>query len=276
MSVSPEIAPAGSSHDPAGAPCLVPDVGVLVESVGEVGSVGGLVAGRVACSAVDGPGRRYVLLLQGCSFDCLACRDPAALTRRPPGMVPRTVDDVVEEIAEAAPYLNGVTVSGGEPTQQPEFVHALLSRLAQRRGTRRLTRFVESNGDAEPAVWQLLAPVTDAFMIDLKALDDETHVVLTGRSNVQVLESIRTLAAIGLLYEVRLLPIPGLNDSDAELEAIAAWLLSVDSSIRVRVNEFHRLGTRETAHELLQPRRAELVRYRQVLTRAGIADLVVP
>jgi hypothetical protein len=61
-----------------------------------------------------------------------------------------------------------------------------------------------------------------------------------------------------------------------QLEAIAARLLSVDPWIRVRVNEFHRLGTRETARDLLRPRRVEMVRYRHVLSRVGITDLVVP
>jgi pyruvate formate lyase activating enzyme len=238
--------------------------------------VTGLVAGRVAFSTVDGPGQRYVLRLQGCHFDCLACAFPSTMAGRPVGLVPRTVDDVAEEIGEDAPYLTGVTISGGEPTLQAPFVHALSARLASDRRTRRLTRFVDSNGDADPAVWQLLAPVTDGFMIDLKLLDDETHVLLTGRSNARVLDGIRFLAGRGLLYEVRLLPIPGVNDSDEELEATAAWLLSVDPAIRVRVIEFRRLGTRQIVRGLLRPRRAELVRYRQVLTRAGISDLVVP
>lgn len=253
-----------------------PDLAPATGGTVSIAPPAGLVAGRVAFSTVDGPGKRYVLLLQGCQFDCLSCHSPSALALRPTGLVPRTVEDVAEEIAEAAPYLNGVTISGGEPTRQPDFVQALLSRLASGRGTRRLTRFVESNGDADLQVWRSLMPVTDRFMIDLKAMDDETHVVLTGRSNARVLESIRFLADAGLLHEVRLLPIPGINDSDEELMAIAAWLLSVDAGIRVRVNEFRRWGTRQVARGLPGPHRADLVRYRHVLTRAGIEDLVVP
>lgn len=257
MTAAPDLAPAIGGTAPAAPPT-------------------GLIAGRVAFSTVDGPGKRYVLQLQGCQFDCLTCRYPSALTQHPEGLAPRTVEDVAGEIAEVAPYLNGVTISGGEPTRQPGFVQALLSRLASGRGTRSLTRFIESNGDAELQVWRSLLPVTDGFMIDLKAMDDDTHAVLTGRSNARVLESIRFLADAGLLYEVRLLPIPGINDSDEELTAIATWLLSLDAGIRVRVNEFRRWGTRPVARGLPPPRRADLVRYRHVLARAGIADLVVP
>lgn len=270
--------PLASLSAPARRPVTEPALEPATERVPEsaTGSVTGFIAGRVAFSTVDGPGRRYVLRLQGCHFDCLVCRYPAMLPHRPPGLAPRRVDDVVAEIADVAPYLTGVTISGGEPTAQPDFVHALLSRLAEQRATRRLSRFVESNGDADLALWRRLAPVTDGFMVDLKVLDNETHLVLTGHSNARVLDSIRALADLGLLYEVRLLPVPGINDSNRELSAAAAWLLSVDPGIRVRVNEFHRFGAGPRAQELLPPRRADLVRYRHVLTRAGITDLVVP
>lgn len=270
--------PPGPMTRPAGEPAAepVPEPVTTCGSGPAAGTVTGMVAGRVSFSTMDGPGKRYVLRLQGCHFDCLACRYPSTLPYRPPGLLARTVDDVVAEIAEVAAYLTGVTVSGGEPATQPDFVHALLSRLAEQRATRRLSRFVESNGDVDPALWHRLAPVADGFMVDLKAFDDETHVVLTGQSNTRVLDSIRVLVDLGLLYEVRLLPIPGINDSDEELSAAAAWLLSVDQGIRVRVNEFYRFGTGSGARELLRPRRADLVRYRHVLTRAGIADLIVP
>ena len=123
------------------------------------------------------------------------------------------------------------------------------------RRTARLTRFVDTNGDAEPEVWDLLVPVTDGVMVDLKALDDDVHVILTGRSNARVRKLPRELAARGVLYEVRLLPIPGLNDSDDQLERTAAWLLSLDPAIRVRVNEFRRFGIRAVARDLRPPRR---------------------
>ncbi len=240
------------------------------------GAVTGLVAHRIAFSALHGPGRRHVLFLQGCQFDCLACANPELMPRRPRGLDARTVEDVLAEIRQDAPYLDGVTVSGGEPTAQPEFLHALLGELARGRGTSRLTRFVATNADAPAEVWDKLAPVTDGFLVDLKALDDDRHVVLTGRSNRRVLASIHDLAARGLLYEVRLLLIPGLNDSDVELRRTADWLLAVDPRIRLRVVEFGKRGTRVCARDLTEPRRRDFVRYWQVLSSAGVDDLVVP
>ncbi len=236
----------------------------------------GRVAGAVPFSAVDGPGNRYVLFLQGCRFDCLACHNPATIPLRPRGSHPQRIDEVLVPIVEAAPFLTGVTVAGGEPTCQPEVVHELFTRLAADPRTERLTRFLDTNGDAPPEVWQRLLPVTDGVMVDLKALDDAVHLVLTGSSNVRVLAAIRELATRGPLYEVRLLLVPGLNDSDRQLARTAAWLHDVDPAIRVRVNPFRRTGTRACARDLREPGADDLLRYRTVLSGNGITHLAVP
>lgn len=276
---SPPRAQGDLAH-PRPAMVAVPSLPEAVDVPGGVpdcsGPITGLVAGRVAFSAVDGPGSRYVLFVQGCQFDCLPCHNPTTIPAHPKRLEATAVDEVVADIADAAPFLSGVTVTGGEPTLQPCFVRELFTQLAGDRRTTRLTRFIDSNGDAPADVWDTLAPVTDGVMIDLKALDDEIHLVLTGRSNARVLAAVRQLAPLGLLYEVRLLLVPGINDSDEQLERTADWLLSVDPAIRVRVNEFRRYGTRACAQDLRTPRRADLVRYRNVLSQAGITDLIVP
>ncbi|HEY6793451.1 MAG TPA: radical SAM protein [Kineosporiaceae bacterium] len=236
----------------------------------------GLVAGTAPFSAVDGPGNRYVVFLQGCQWDCLACHNPCAIPRTPPAMRPTPVGEVVAGIRDAARFLTGVTVTGGEATLQAGFVQALFAELAEDPRTARLTRFVDSNGDCDPPVWERLAPVTDGVMLDLKCLDDELHVVLTGYSNARVLASARELAARGLLYEVRLLLVPGLNDGEGELVRTARWLLSVDPAVRVRVNAFRRQGTRPCARDLLEPTADDLARYRHVLCSAGLRRLTTP
>lgn len=228
------------------------------------------VAGTVPFSAVDGPGNRFVVFLQGCQWDCLVCHNPCSIPVRPAGMAPTPITEVLAGIREAAPFLTGVTVTGGEATLQARFVRELFTELAADPATARLTRFVDSNGDAEPEVWEQLAPVTDGVMLDLKALDDEMHVVLTGHSNRRVLASIADLAGRGLLYEVRLLLVPGLNDADDVLRRTAAWLLAVDPDVRIRINAFRREGTRPCARDLLEPRPQDLHRYRAVLTDAGV------
>lgn len=231
-------------------------------------------AGCSPFSAVDGPGNRYVLFLQGCGWDCLGCHNPCSIPVRPPAMKATPIEDVLAGIRDAAPFLTGVTVTGGEATLQAGFVRELFTELAADPATARLTRFVDSNGDADVAVWQALAPVTDGVMLDLKALDDEMHVVLTGHSNRRVLASIVDLAWRRLLHEVRLLFVPGLNDSPDLVARTARWLLDVDPEVRVRVIGFRHEGTRPCARDLLEPTSADLDRYRGQLLDAGVRHLV--
>jgi pyruvate-formate lyase-activating enzyme len=228
--------------------------------------VKGLVAGTVPFSAVDGPGNRFVVFLQGCGFDCLTCHNPAAIPRAPRGLPPTDVGDLLAQIRSAAPFLTGVTMSGGECTGQPDFVRALFEGLREDPATARLTRFLDSNGDADADVWDLLEPVTDAVMLDLKALDDEMHLVLAGASNARVLASIERLAAAGKLYEVRLLLVPGLNDDDETLRATAAWLRGIDPATRIRVIGFRPHGVRACAEGLLVATPEDMAHYRAVVS----------
>ena len=120
-----------------------------------------------------------------------------------------SVDDLLVHIRRAAPFISGVTVSGGEATQQAGFVHTLCEAIKANPALHRLTCFVDTNGSCPTTVWDELEHVVDGVMVDLKCLDDEIHHELTGRSNEATLASIRHLAGQGRLYEVRLLLVAG-------------------------------------------------------------------
>lgn len=282
MTVPPPVLDRTSEPEDGDAPGALPaqDRDDLLDDgpaqrLAELRTVEGLVAGTVPFSAVDGPGNRFVVFLQGCGFDCLACHNPVTIPRHPRGSTPTTVGEVVDLVAEAAPFLTGVTLSGGEPTMQPEFMAALLRALAADDRTAHLSRFVDSNGDARLSVWESVADVVDGVMLDLKAIDTERHIVLTGHGNHHVLASLARLAALHRLYEVRLLLVPGLNDADDVLTRTAHWLLSLDPAIRVRVNGFRRRGTRVVARDLLEVSDDDRARYRDVLVAAGVRDPVI-
>ncbi len=219
--------------------------------------VSGLVADTITFSNVDGPGNRFVVFLQGCNFDCLACHNPQTIPGTGPvdGHAPRrvTIDELVERIRPAAPFLSGVTVSGGEPTQQPAFVRELFTAIKADPELARLGCFVDSNGSCELGVWESLAPVMDGAMIDLKCLDPEIHQALTGHSNERVLPSIRRLHDLGLLYEVRLLVLAGLNDDHDLMHRTAQWLAAVDPHMRVKLIAFRGHGARPHDPPLVEP-----------------------
>ncbi|MEI2704169.1 MAG: radical SAM protein [Ilumatobacteraceae bacterium] len=138
----------------------------------------------------------------------------------------------------------GLTVSGGEATMQAPFVADLFAAVKADPATSRLTCFVDSNGDADPDVWETLRPTMDAAMVDLKCLDPLIHAEMTGAGNHRVLETIALLHEWGKLYEVRLLMLAGVNDDDDLLRRTGDWLA------------IHRWADARVGDRVPQPRRA--------------------
>ncbi len=229
----------------------------------------------VPFSWVDGPGNRFVVFLQGCNINCLACHNPHTIPRSTPRARVVDVATVLAEVRPVHRFLSGITVSGGEATGQPEFVAALFGAVKADPELRHLSTFLDTNGAATREVWDRLLPVVDATMVDLKALDPEVHLWLTGHDNAEVLTSIRHLAAAGKLYEVRLLLVPGVNDSTDQLQRTAQWLLDVDPDLRVKVIGFRAHGVRAAARGWLESTADQRAAYEQVLAHAGVCDLTL-
>ena len=221
----------------------------------------GLVADVVRFSWVDGPGNRYAVFFQGCNLDCLACHNPHTMPRRTPLARAVTIEQLVDDVRAIAPFLSGVTVSGGEATLQAPFVAAWFAALRADPDTARLTRFVDSNGCADDATWDLLLPVTEGVMLDLKALDVATHRELTGLGNAQVLHSLDRLVAERRLAEVRLLVVPGHNDSEEALRSTGDYLAQHAPGVPVKVIAFRPHGVRAAARHIPAPTDDERAAY---------------
>jgi pyruvate formate lyase activating enzyme len=229
-----------------------------------------LLADTAPFSFVDGPGNRFVAFFQGCTFDCVACHNPQTI---PQLVLPTcravTVPELVAEVRAVAPYLRGITASGGECTLQASFVVQWFAALAADDELSRLTRFVDSNGDADPATWDALDGVMDAAMLDLKAFDREVHERITGRSNARVLASIELLAGRGQLHEVRLLIIPGVTDKPDLLGRTATWLHDTAPGVPVVLLPFGHHGVRAAGRTWREATAADLERVAAVLALAA-------
>lgn len=238
-------------------------------------AVSGFVADTIPFSNVDGPGNRFALFLQGCNFDCVACHNPQTIPGHAPveGHHPRhrTVADLLVDIGRAAPFISGVTVSGGEATQQPRLLRALFTAIRGDDALAHLTCFVDSNGACDLAVWDDLVAeeLLDGAMIDLKCFDPAVHERMTGQPNEQVLASIRHLAKLGVLYEVRLLLLAGVNDEAGLLRRTGEWLAAVDPTMRLKVIGYRAHGVRPQDPPLVEPTPEQLAVAADVLRSAG-------
>jgi pyruvate-formate lyase-activating enzyme len=234
----------------------------------------GLLADVVRFSWVDGPGNRYAVFLQGCNLDCLACHNPHTMPRSTSLARVVTVDEIVADVRTYAPFLSGVTVSGGEATLQAPFVAALFAVLRADPSTSRLTRFVDSNGCAGDDVWDLLLPVTDGVMLDLKALDVDVHRELTGSDNRAVLSSLERLVREERLAEVRLLVVPGHNDSEDQMRRTGEFLAAHAPGTPVKVIGFRPHGVRAAARDIPAPTDDERAAYGSWVAASVGAELV--
>ncbi len=224
-----------------------------------------------ALSIKDGP---LVVVDRHLCTECDICIDVCPTDSTPLAHT-MTVDDLLDEIRPVAPFITGITVSGGEATLQVDFVRDLFVAIKGGDELSHLTTLVDSNGSTSLDVWDQLADVMDGAMIDLKALDPDTHVRLTARENSEVLASIKHLAHIDRLYEVRLLIVPGYNDDIDTMRRTAAWLHAIDPTMRIKLIGYRTHGVRpESDH--IPPATVELLSTLETALReAGLPNLTV-
>jgi len=152
-----------------------------------------------------------------------------------------TVDRALTTLAADLPYFDasggGVTLSGGEPLLQPDAVVALLTAC----GESGIHSVIETSAAVPWAVLERIAPLTDLFYVDLKAGQEPLHEDLTGRPLQPVLDNIRQLRDTGVEVVVRTPLVPGHNDGDEDLAALAGVLGNLGMD-RLRLLPYHRAG----------------------------------
>jgi pyruvate formate lyase activating enzyme len=132
----------------------------------------------------------------------------------------------------------GVTFSGGEPLSQPEFLDEVLGLCRKQR----VHTAVDTCGLAAPEVLERIAAAADLFLFDLKTMDEQKHIVFTGKSNRLILENLRRLAAKGKKTVVRIPIVPGINDDVENIRRTAAHLGTLDGVSEISLLPYHRLG----------------------------------
>ena len=154
----------------------------------------------------------------------------------------RTAGDVITEVLRDQPFYTGgggMTLTGGEPTAQPNFAEALL-RLAKRSG---LSTAIETCGHTRWKVFERLLPHLDLVLFDLKHMDPEVHRQWTGIDNEVILSNLRHMAEIQVPVTVRVPLIPGFNADSESLSAIARFVAELPGlSKSISVLPYHALG----------------------------------
>ncbi len=153
-----------------------------------------------------------------------------------------TADSLTEELEKDRVFYEtssgGITISGGEPFMQADFVIELLEQC-QKEG---LHTAIETNMSMP---WESIFPAlshTDLWMCDLKVFDSDKHKYWTGAGNERIMDNLARLAKTGAEMIVRTPVIPGVNDNEYEIKNICGFLKKIGGNVRYELLKFHNLG----------------------------------
>ncbi|KZK88611.1 Benzylsuccinate synthase activating enzyme [Pseudovibrio sp. Ad46] len=206
---------------------------------------------------------------------CDKCLDVCPINANPK-VTQYSVDDVLALLYQNKPFLNGITISGGEATTQLKFIISLFTAIKTDEKLKDLTCFIDSNGYLPEAAWKTVLPVTDGVMLDIKAFNNTLHRLLTTRSNERVLATAKLLFDSGKLHELRYLLIPGRTDSDEEIEDLANFVRALDTDTPLRLNAFQHHGVKGEALTWPTMKEPDVERIAAELRSAGLTNVVVP
>ena len=194
---------------------------------------------------VDGPGVRFVVFLQGCPMRCIYCHNPDTwdISRAKYEM---SSDAVLEKMTRNLPFYKtgGITVTGGEPLMQLDFVTELFT-LAKENGIHTCldtSGIYFSTSPETLAKFDTLLSVTDLVMLDIKHIDNDEHKKITSHANDAPLSFAKYLNEKGKPMRIRYVLLPGYTDGKNALYGLGEFLKGFTNLEKIEVLPYHELG----------------------------------
>ena len=194
---------------------------------------------------VDGPGIRYVVFMQGCPMRCLYCHNPDTWDIKAGKEMSAT--EVIAGYDKNREFYSGggITVTGGEPLLQIDFLCELF-RLAKQRGIHTCidTSGITYNPQNDEYMQRLdeLMGLTDLVMLDIKQIDPEKHKRLTGMSNAAVIAFAEYLEQKHVPVWIRHVVVEGYTDDERDLFALGELIGGLKSVKALDVLPYHNMG----------------------------------
>ena len=207
----------------------------------------GLIHSFESFGTVDGPGIRFVVFLKGCPLRCKYCHNPDTWTKE--GASVFDVDYVVNQALKYRGYFGdkgGVTVTGGEPLVQIDFVIELFKALKKEGintacDTSGITFNLQNQENVKKHLE--LLQYTDLFLLDIKHIDSKEHKDLTGVDNHNVLEFAKFLSDNNKRIWIRHVVVPGITLNDTYLIELKKFIDELKTVEKIEVLPYHTMGT---------------------------------
>ena len=205
----------------------------------------GYIHSKESFGTLDGPGIRYVLFMQGCPMRCLYCHNPDTWEIGCGKEI--DAEEVIEEFTSNEAFYRGggITVSGGEPLLQIDFITELF-KLAKEKG---IHTCIDTSGitfaEKSPSVvekFDTLMNYTDLVMLDIKHIAPSAHKTLTGHTNENTLALARYLFEKNVSVWVRYVLLPGYTDGEDAILKLADFIAPLKNVRAIEVLPYHTMG----------------------------------
>ena len=198
----------------------------------------------------DGPGVRFIVFLSGCPLRCQYCHNPDMLKKKKGTLTKAT--DLLADIEKYSHFLKkgkgGVTISGGEPMAQPDFVKAILKGCKDMG----LHTTLDTSGYLNHRTDDEILGLTDLVLLDIKSGLPEIYKEVTGRNLEPTLKFAKRLADANIPIWLRFVLVPGLTDAPENIDAVASFAASLGNIERVDILPFHKMGEKKWEHTNLE------------------------
>ena len=192
-------------------------------------------------STLDGPGIRTVIYFQGCLLRCLYCHNPDTWDLNSSMAFSYSTEDIMQILRRNRPYFSstgGITCSGGEPLLQAAFIVALFKQC-QLEG---IHTAIDTSLYLPPKSIEQVLPYTDLFLADVKQIDAEKSLTLTGFNNENNQKNLKLLAENAVPVWIRYVVVPGQTDSPEDIERLGDFLGQLPNVERIDLLPYHSLG----------------------------------
>ncbi|CDM98299.1 MAG: pyruvate formate-lyase-activating protein [Limnospira sp. PMC 1291.21] len=193
-----------------------------------------------SCGTVDGPGIRFVVFTQGCPLRCLYCHNPDC--QEVAGGQQVSVEEIIQQVVKYRSYMRfsngGITVTGGEPLMQPEFVAEIFRRCRELG----IHTALDTSGYIPLNVAKPVLDYTDLVLLDIKSYHSETYRKVTCVSVEPTLNFAKYLHEINKPTWVRFVLVPNLTNDINNMEALAKFVSGFTNVEKVEILPFHKMG----------------------------------
>lgn len=192
-----------------------------------------------SCGTVDGPGIRFVIFMQGCPMRCQYCHNPDSWTTNANKLM--TVDEIMQKYDGVKEFVQsgGITVTGGEPLLQINFVTELFKAAKSKNIHTALdTSGITFNPQNTETIDELLK-YTDLVLLDIKHINNEEHKKLTGRSNQNILKFAQYLSEKGIPMWIRHVVVKDITLNEEYLTELGKFIKTLKTVKALDVLPYH-------------------------------------